>query len=95
MYRVWVKTSNNDDYRYDDYRYKENKTKWELGTVVGEVNTAFYGDSPRLQDIMVNKSGVESLRLLVELENGDTVEAWSWETYKPVDSAQSKNKKKG
>jgi hypothetical protein len=73
--KLWVRTNERE------YGYSNNKESWKLGTVVG-ITTLPYAKTDSLQQAL---EGIKLYdRYLIELENGDVVEAWSWDTYEPA-----------
>jgi len=74
MKQLWV-------LKKTDSMYGTQQGEWKLGTVIG-FNTVedknydylrFQLEEPNL-----------TTRYLVELEDGDVIEAWKWETYNPM-----------
>lgn len=72
--KIWVKQTNRD--RYEGYT-----EKWQQGVVVGETQLPYANNDSLQQALEGTKL---STRYLVELANGEVVEAWSWDTYEPV-----------
>lgn len=76
--KVWVKTHKSSP-------YDRPESKWELGTVVGEQSTERFKEHPTMNDMLQGNTFWKEIRLLVELESGEVVEAWITETYDPTE----------
>lgn len=72
--KLWVRTQERD-------AYSQHRSEWKLGTVVGETQLP-YANNDSLQ--LALEGAKLSKRYLVELDNGEVVEAWFWDTYEPV-----------
>lgn len=71
--KLWVRVSDNN-------RYNEFKQEWKLGTVVGETSLP-YANNDSLQQAL--EGAKMSRRYLIELDSGEVVEAWHWDTFEP------------
>jgi hypothetical protein len=80
MKKVWVRVSEKD------YGYSTPKTKWELGTVVGEREVVKYEDNPSMAEVLSGAHIDFQKMLLVELADGSTQEAWESQTFTPTDA---------
>lgn len=74
--KYWVKKAEIDRYSHDE------KTVWLLGKIVGQRQERRYHGHPSMTQTLSGDLFWNERRFLVEVDDGEVIEAWESEVYK-------------